>query len=234
MSFHIKDDFSERDTILAVPASWFNSVAKFLNTLSVRGGVTLEKPHNPSKLDPVVLEIPEQVPVSDGGSDIELSDAPPKDVATTATAGTSATAARADHVHKGVQLSSATPKDVAASAAVGTATDVARADHVHKGSPLAPAPASAHATQPAFWGEFSGASGGGSAPSTFSWVALGVSGHVSGQGLYLNIVSRVYIDNSKTTPNLLAEQRRLRFSEDGRLLSVSTAYEYIISPTIQV
>ena len=43
MSFHIKDDFKAGAPISQVPASWFNSVAKFLNGLVGGFGVKIDK-----------------------------------------------------------------------------------------------------------------------------------------------------------------------------------------------
>ena len=43
MSFHIKDDFKAGAPISQVPASWFNSVAKFLNGLVGGFGVKTDK-----------------------------------------------------------------------------------------------------------------------------------------------------------------------------------------------
>lgn len=86
---------------------------------------------------------------------------------------------------------------------------------------------------PAYWGEYSGASGGGTAPTTSDWVAQGITGH-NGNGLKLILQRRTYIDNATSTPNLYAEQCMLQFSKDGRLLSVSAPYAYTISPTVAV
>ena len=43
MSFHVKDDFKTGAPISQVPASWFNSVAKFLNGLVGGFGVKIDK-----------------------------------------------------------------------------------------------------------------------------------------------------------------------------------------------
>jgi len=43
MSFHVKDDFKAGAPISQVPASWFNSVAKFLNGLVGGFGVKTDK-----------------------------------------------------------------------------------------------------------------------------------------------------------------------------------------------
>ena len=43
MSFHVKDDFKAGAPISQVPASWFNSVAKFLNGLVGGFGVKIDK-----------------------------------------------------------------------------------------------------------------------------------------------------------------------------------------------
>lgn len=43
MSFHIKDDFRSGTPISQVPASWFNTVAKFLNGLVGGFGVKTDK-----------------------------------------------------------------------------------------------------------------------------------------------------------------------------------------------
>ena len=43
MSFHIKDDFKAGAPISQVPASWFNSVAKFLNGLVGGFGAKVDK-----------------------------------------------------------------------------------------------------------------------------------------------------------------------------------------------
>lgn len=43
MSFHVKDDFKAGAPISQVPASWFNSVAKFLNGLVGGFGVKINK-----------------------------------------------------------------------------------------------------------------------------------------------------------------------------------------------
>lgn len=41
--FHVKDDFTEGGPIAQVPASWFNSVAKFLNNLISGRGIRMQK-----------------------------------------------------------------------------------------------------------------------------------------------------------------------------------------------
>jgi len=98
----------------------------------------------------------------------------------------------------------------------------------------APQVPSTYASVPTFWGEFSGASGGGTPPSTNAWVAKGVSGHTAGQGVSRIYTERVYLDNSLGTPNLICVQRRDLVAEDGRLLAVSNPFEYVISPTVAV
>lgn len=47
MMFHIKDDFKAGQPVSAVPASWFNRVAGFLNNLIGTKGVTLTKEGEP-------------------------------------------------------------------------------------------------------------------------------------------------------------------------------------------
>jgi len=91
----------------------------------------------------------------------------------------------------------------------------------------------AYDAQPSFWGEFSGASGGGSAPTANFWVASGVTGH-SGNGLKLIVVMRSYLDNSLSTPNFYSQQCMLQFSTDGRLLAASLPYAYTVSATVAV
>lgn len=94
-------------------------------------------------------------------------------------------------------------------------------------------PSTYTATQ-SYWGEFSNASGGGATPTTNAWVAKGITGHVAGQGTSCLFLDRVYLDNGLSTPNLVAVQRRLMISEDGRILSISSPFEYVISPTVAV
>ena len=53
MSFHIKDDFKAGAPISQVPASWFNSVAKFLNGLI--GGFGIETKKNESGRSTIAL-----------------------------------------------------------------------------------------------------------------------------------------------------------------------------------
>ena len=59
MSFHVKDDFAAGEPISSVGASWFNSVAAFLNNLCGVGSVVVEKPTTPSSSAPVTIEIQE-------------------------------------------------------------------------------------------------------------------------------------------------------------------------------
>lgn len=95
-------------------------------------------------------------------------------------------------------------------------------------------PSTYTATQ-SYWGETSAASGGLVAvPSTSAWVAKGRTGHVAGQGTSCLFVDRVYLDNSASTPNLVAVQRKLMIAEDGRILSISAPFDYVVSPTVAV
>jgi hypothetical protein len=56
MPFHVKDDFKPTDKVFDVPASWYNAVGRFLNTLCVtNGGAFFSKPVQPSENDPVTL-----------------------------------------------------------------------------------------------------------------------------------------------------------------------------------
>jgi len=102
---------------------------------------------------------------------------------------------------------------------------------VAKDSPQAP---SSYASVPTFWGEFSGASGGGTTPSTNAWVALGIAGHTAGQGVSCLYLERIYLDNSLSIPSLIGVQRRALVAEDGRILSISSPFEFVISPTVAV
>jgi hypothetical protein len=102
---------------------------------------------------------------------------------------------------------------------------------IAKDSPQVP---SSYASVPTFWGEFSGASGGGTTPSTSAWVAKGQAGHTSGQGVACLFLERIYLDNSAATPNLVGVQRRALVAEDGRILAISSPFEFVISPTVAV
>jgi hypothetical protein len=113
---------------------------------------------------------------------------------------------------------------VIASALYGTAVPLAQAN---------PDIPSAYDWTPGFWGEYSGASGGGTTPSTFGWVASGVTGH-TGNGFQITLVTRTYIDNAAATPNLYSEQVSLLFAADGRLLACTVPWSYTISATVAV
>ena len=61
MPFHLKDDFKAGDKCFTIPANWYNQVARFLNTLTIRNG-GVYKPVFPSDTDPVELIMPETEP----------------------------------------------------------------------------------------------------------------------------------------------------------------------------
>lgn len=98
----------------------------------------------------------------------------------------------------------------------------------------APQEATTYANIPTFWGEYSNASGGGTAPSTNAWVAKGLSGHTAGHGASVLFLEKVYLDNNAATPNLMGVQRRALISEDGRILAISSPFEFVISATVVV
>jgi len=60
MPLRIKDNFKASDKLFSVPAEWYNSVARFINTFTVRNGdgTYLSKPVVPSDNDPVALVFP--------------------------------------------------------------------------------------------------------------------------------------------------------------------------------
>jgi hypothetical protein len=59
MPFRVKDDFNSTDKIFSVPASWYNAVGRFLNTLCVENGrAYFKKPVHPSEIEPVTLVFP--------------------------------------------------------------------------------------------------------------------------------------------------------------------------------
>ena len=60
MPLHIKDNFKATDKLFDIPAEWYNSVARFINTFTVRNGdgTYLSKPVVPSDNDPVALVFP--------------------------------------------------------------------------------------------------------------------------------------------------------------------------------
>ena len=129
-------------------------------------------------------------------------------------------------------LSDATPEKDTLAGSAGTGAAASRYDHKHPISD--PAAATTYSSVPTFWGEFSAASGGGTTPSTNAWVAKGQTGHTSGQGVAFLFLERIYIDNSATTPNLVGVQRRALVAEDGRILAISSPFEFVISPTVAV
>ena len=106
---HIKDDFDGGRPITQVPASWFNSVAKFLNNLIPGENVGLEKHDDGSASVIRVLGVVTETGLS----------------AAMASLGQQAPIRKND-------LSSTNPKIIAKAAVVGTSTKVAREDHVHE------------------------------------------------------------------------------------------------------
>ena len=67
----LKDNWGPGDKITSIPASWFNAVAAFINTFSVRGVASLHKPDHPTEADPVVVDVPEaQVSALNPGSTV--------------------------------------------------------------------------------------------------------------------------------------------------------------------
>lgn len=200
----LKDDFKPGDLVNQPDSDWLNTVARILNYF--RGiGVRIVKTTSPSESCPWSLEIDPSV----GGGGSPLSD------------------------EEELEQWPWPVSDGDEYAFPGDLEVAARADHSHFGAPAAPTIPENYTVPTNFWGEFSGASGGGAAPTTNSWVARGVTGH-NATGARILAVERVYIDNSQATPNLMAVQRMWQFSRDGRLLAVSAPFEYIVSPTIGV
>ena len=131
-----------------------------------------------------------------------------------------------------LNLSDATPEKDTLTGSAGTGTTATRSDHKHPISD--PAAATTYASVPTFWGEFSAVSGGGATPTTSAWVANGQTGHTAGQGVAFLFLERIYLDNTLSTPNLVAVQRRVTVAEDGRILAVSSPFEFVVSPTVAV
>lgn len=107
--FRIKDDFGRGSHISEIPASWFNQVGRFLNSLRVTGAGTIDKPAIPSESSPVEISIPESAlqQVADAAAAAavdeltipELSDLDPVQAELIPDPGESDEAARADHAH---------------------------------------------------------------------------------------------------------------------------------------
>jgi hypothetical protein len=74
MPFHVKDDFKPTDKVFSVPASWFNAVGRFLNTLCVTdgSGAYFTKPVVPSDNEPVALVFPQAAAAVTPGTAAEL------------------------------------------------------------------------------------------------------------------------------------------------------------------
>lgn len=90
----IKDNFSDKDSVLTIPASWFNTLARFYNYLTGEGCI-IEKPANTSANNPPIIKILD----IGSSSAVSLSDDDPLAPAATALEGTSTEASRSDHVH---------------------------------------------------------------------------------------------------------------------------------------
>ena len=129
MSFHVRDDFRAGVPASSVPASWFNSVGKFMNNLVGGLGIRILRDGNPPQvlLDAdtakKVLAIPSVCPNAvvqhDGTGDTEAQVAAraPKDV---------------KQVEMDAQGSAVDETANAKIARIGTSSFVARADHTHR------------------------------------------------------------------------------------------------------
>ena len=138
MSFHVKDDFRAGVPASSVPASWFNSVGKFLNNLVGGLGIRVLRDGNPPQVTldaekaKEVLAVPSVCPnvvlrdsgegdtkaqvaarapeaVEQVGMDVNGDAVDETDDEKIARIGTSKLAARADHTHRDPVIHSSRP-----------------------------------------------------------------------------------------------------------------------------
>jgi len=144
--FSPKDNFSSKDPVAKISASWLNGIAAFLKHIQVeiingRGIIArFTKPDNPSSANPPKITLDFSDAKFSGGNDgAELSDATPLADSGTGSAGTAELASREDHKHP---LNAPTANNTGSSGNYSTSPpslygntgnddEYARADHSH-------------------------------------------------------------------------------------------------------
>ena len=198
MAFHLKDDFRAGGPVSQVPATWFNSVSKFLNNLVGGFGIRVHK----DKPDRPVIEMdPEKI------KDLVLTTTPP-------VVGEVSDAQRAAFAPKEVEPFKPAADETTAEklARVGSSTIAAPYDHKHRLGPPEE-PTVFVNPQPT-----SGVSSTGStAYDTAFFEALG-----NGDGLQLMVATRIDVVSGSIGVLFF---RQVTVTPDGRVYSVGPEVE---------
>jgi len=204
----IKADFKQGDKITEIPASWFNSVASFINNLVGVNNIAVKRPHGPvTESSPVEIEF-----IGEAGTTLNLSDATPQKDASPGAAGTATTASRADHKHPLNVPASGTPEAIGDAGAQGDDTTYSRFDHVHSDKR---ARTSGYTITDISLG--ASPTPGPLAPGSNGW---NVSSNTT--GVKVSVLTRIRYSESDATPSIHFYYRTMTYDPCGRLLDVST------------